>query len=239
MANETKTKTAESGKSIGEAGVNKGEPLAKIEETVLIDGKEAGKIDVSGFARESLAGKSDADGTLWAKLHVDRRMYKPESCAKHGGVEGYLVAMESFQSDTIKSEKNPDGWFDALIMRATRPFPYADDVGMVKRGEPGEDVIVVVTDRLKRLMELCQDPEFVYQLRVLPTEKIKLVRKNRHLWRYVVDVNPNKIPRSKVGIEAQLGLSEGDKTRAKMLLEKSVTEEPDAGEAGQSPAASA
>lgn len=179
-----------------------------------------GELDTTGFVKHmhSVEGTEDADKTAWETLHIDRRFYKPDLCAEFGGLEGYIIDIEQGQADIAKNPKNPQGLFDMIILRATAAFPYVDENKQVRSGSPGEDVILVMTDRLKKLEMLNRHPEKVARVRILPLEKITL-KNDRKLWRYSAEMDPKFYERSAIGAEYGLLKALGAGGRTKILKE--------------------
>ena len=123
-------------------------------------------------------------------LGLDRYMYKPESC---GGMPlvGMLIGFEEFGRDS----KNKDDWWDALVFRTTQPTKVvakndkAEEI--VVDCEAGEEVMIAVTEKLKKLIGYAKHEKLMAEFYILPLKKevLELNAKGeveKSMWRFKV-----------------------------------------------------
>ena len=131
------------------------------------------------------------------KVNLDRRRYKAEICAEYGGFRGYVIKRETHSSEIAKNADNPDGLFEDIIVRLSRPAPVVNGKDQVERAEIGEDILVVANAGLKGLLPLADDPKFCAEVEVVPLVKEKITG-GKSYWRFKIGIRNEKIDKGKV-----------------------------------------
>lgn len=103
-------------------------------------------------------------------LGLDRFMYKPESCQGMPLV-GMLIGFEEFGRDS----KDKDDWWDALVFRTTQPTKVVSKNDKAEEividCEVGEEVMVPVSEKLKKLVGYAKHEKLMAEFFIQPLKK--------------------------------------------------------------------
>jgi hypothetical protein len=80
-------------------------------------------------------------------LNLDRFMWRAKSA--DCPLDGRIIGRETLQSKEAVSEDNPEGDFEALIIRLLKPASWKDKSGEKITCKAGDDVLVVATAQVK------------------------------------------------------------------------------------------
>ena len=126
------------------------------------------------------AAESD-DG--WVELAVDRPLYKPESCRKTP-LRGRLINL-------VSMPETDNGPWSAYVIKITKPCLAVDGFDgsdTAKEYPVGTEVHLTETVKLKGELGKLLHPDFLIEVEITPTEKVKLTG-GRTMWRYSIRAN--------------------------------------------------
>jgi hypothetical protein len=136
--------------------------------------------------------EQEALGDDFVSLGTDRLMYKPELCGRRD-LRGYLV--EAIEMEPSKKDQEP---YHLLVFRTTRPTLGVDGDGKTVVPVPvGSEIIIVATERLKRLIPFAMNVEKCPEINIHVIGKIALKNGNE-MWRYDAQISRKSKPRAEL-----------------------------------------
>lgn len=133
--------------------------------------------------------KSSADGVKWVDFDTDRELVSFERCEMAGlkpTIEGWVIGEERVKEADEEKEMPA---FDCLVMILTAPAQLVDKSGTKYEVPKGTTTLVPKSIRLTAVADLGRHPTDVYQVKITPTEIVKLegIKKMR---KYKCQLNP-------------------------------------------------
>lgn len=126
----------------------------------------------------------------WEKVDLVKPLYKPDSC-KETPATGYVIGL-------ITGLPGQDKPWDAFVMRLTEPTKATirdeetrEDV--VSIYEPGTVILVPQTAKLRGLVPMARNPEFILEVKIQPIKRNPAVKGKP--WVYDIGVNKHSIKR--------------------------------------------
>lgn len=161
-----------------------------------IDQKERKEITMSStnVADATSKGKPQQNaGTAaqpkWVDFDTDRELLSFNNCEEKGikpTIEGWVIGEERIKEADPESEMPA---FDCIVMLLTAPVELVNKEGEKYTAPKGTTLLVPKSVRLGAVADVASHPTEIYQMRITPTDKVKLegVKKMR---KFKCQINP-------------------------------------------------